>query len=67
MTGPVTKLCSECGAKFLCGAASTCGQCWCAALPHIMPKNATEDCYCPDCLKRKIAQQLADQAQLPTP
>ena len=51
--------CARCGAAFECGAAA--GACWCAdeqfRLP--MPKDGSEDCLCPACLRAEAAAQLA--------
>nr|WP_296410080.1 hypothetical protein [Zoogloea sp.] len=35
--------------------------CWCASLPPVLavPEAPVGQCYCPDCLKKKIAASLA--------
>ncbi|MGN6572330.1 MAG: cysteine-rich CWC family protein [Pseudolabrys sp.] len=43
--------CVRCGAAFDCGLSA---ECWCAAMPTRlpMPGDKTEDCLCPDCLRK---------------
>jgi len=57
--------CARCGAAFECG--STAGACWCAAedfrLP-MPPAGSTDDCLCPDCLRRAAREQGALSATL---
>ena len=55
---PRPKVCARCGAPFDCGMA---GDCWCAAEPYRLPMtNAeSEDCLCPDCLRREAARAAA--------
>jgi hypothetical protein len=55
-------VCARCGAAFDCGLGGDLGgECWCAAEPYRLPMTAaaTEDCLCPDCL-RKVAAALAE-------
>jgi hypothetical protein len=57
--------CARCGAAFECG--STAGACWCAAedfrLP-MPPAGSTDDCLCPDCLRRAARDRGALSATL---
>jgi hypothetical protein len=57
--------CARCGAAFDCG--STAGACWCAAedfrLP-MPPAGSTDDCLCPDCLRKAARDQGALSATL---
>lgn len=64
MTSPTMKTCSLCGCRFGCGAQDPHGECWCAKLPHVMELKAGEDCYCPDCLKRKIEERIGKSTKL---
>lgn len=45
---------ARCGEVFTCGLD---GACWCAVEPYRMPMTspATEDCLCPECLRRAAA------------
>ncbi len=50
--------CPECGKSVSCGADQP-GTCWCAAYPSIMPLSEEADaCYCPDCLKEKVLENI---------
>lgn len=48
--------CARCGTAFECGLS---GDCWCAAEPYRLPltaAGASEDCLCPQCLRKAAAQ-----------
>ena len=48
--------CARCGTAFECGLS---GDCWCAAEPYRLPltaAGASEDCLCPECLRKVAAQ-----------
>jgi hypothetical protein len=51
--------CARCGASFDCGLG---GACWCAAEPYRLPLAAdlSEDCLCPDCLRKAAAAAQAN-------
>lgn len=58
---PTTNVCPACGAAFTCGMNAGLPECWCASLPPVLnvPAVLAGDvgaCYCPDCLKRRIAK-----------
>ncbi|MBK6652438.1 MAG: cysteine-rich CWC family protein [Zoogloea sp.] len=56
-----TNICPACGAAFTCGMDAGLAACWCASLPPVLavPESPVGQCYCPDCLKKKIAASLA--------
>ncbi|MCK9379616.1 MAG: cysteine-rich CWC family protein [Sulfuritalea sp.] len=61
----VTNVCPQCGAKFRCGMEGGDQECWCAALPPLLPIPATADegapaasCLCPACLQAVRADGL---------
>jgi hypothetical protein len=49
-----TKTCPACGTDFSCCT----NNCWCAELPQIIPLTDKGDCYCPECLKKKISEKM---------
>jgi hypothetical protein len=51
-------VCPACGASFTCGMNAGMAECWCASLPPLLsvPDAHVGQCYCPDCLKQKIAE-----------
>ncbi len=52
------KICPGCGSGVACGAAPGQEHCWCAQFPAILPvPEAGSDCYCPECLRVKIASR----------
>jgi Cysteine-rich CWC len=54
--------CSACGARFECGMQAGKEKCWCAELPAVMPmSDVAGGCYCPACLRERIA--AADAAR----
>ena len=49
--------CPRCGVAFQCGMACGARECWCAALPTVVPvpgQDAAQGCWCPACLKAEI-------------
>ncbi len=50
--------CSLCHKKFLCGAASAEGACWCAKYPPIIGPHENKDCLCETCLKKEIDSRI---------
>lgn len=59
--------CAVCQAEFGCGvpaqgiaAESTAGEasCWCQSYPAVLPLDNVQDCYCPTCLAKVIAQYI---------
>jgi hypothetical protein len=50
--------CPRCGRAFDCGKRSQPFECWCAALPELLPERLAADtrCLCPECLADEIAQ-----------
>lgn len=42
--------CELCGKEFGCEMAT--GHCWCMDLPPLKIEKPTEQCICPDCLKK---------------
>jgi len=46
--------CARCGAAFDCGLSA---ECWCSAETYRVPMGGdlSEDCLCPDCLRRAAA------------
>jgi len=61
-TAPARSLtCARCGATFDCGLSA---ECWCSAEAFRVPMGGdlSEDCLCPDCLRRK-ASGLATSTQ----
>lgn len=59
-----TNVCPGCGAAFTCGMNAGLPECWCASLPPILdvpaiPAGDVGACYCPDCLRRRIAEAEA--------
>lgn len=55
------KACAGCGTPFDCGAGRAA--CWCNDLP-LLPAGALEpaaDCYCPACLRARIARTRAER------
>ena len=55
-TGPVrTKKCSACGADLVCGPADGEAECWCEALPKILPFTGA-DCLCPKCAEAEVSR-----------
>ena len=66
MSAPAAaNLCPQCGAQFRCGMESGDAECWCAALPALLPLPAKADpaapatCLCPACLKGRLAKASA--------
>ncbi|HEV2631248.1 MAG TPA: cysteine-rich CWC family protein [Pseudolabrys sp.] len=57
-----TVICARCGAAFACGLSA---ECWCTSLPARLPlpDDKTEDCLCPDCLRR--AAGVSDSQNTP--
>ncbi|MDD3353204.1 cysteine-rich CWC family protein [Zoogloea sp.] len=53
-----TNVCPACGAAFTCGMNAGADSCWCASLPPVfaVPEAGAGQCYCPGCLKAKIAE-----------
>lgn len=58
--------CGECGESFHCASddANTSAQCWCYALPPILPLQTEQACLCASCLKRRIADDLPGHLKL---
>lgn len=58
---PLTNVCPACGARFTCGMAAGLEACWCASLPPVLAVPAADagQCYCPDCLRKVIAEAEA--------
>ena len=55
---PDAEICPACGRLNECGMAKGETECWCFALPHVLPVNAADrgvGCYCRTCLARAIA------------
>lgn len=51
--------CPRCGRSFDCGAQDSSKPCWCASLPLLPPEELgrlAATCYCPDCLKARLAE-----------
>jgi hypothetical protein len=49
--------CGNCGAAFTCGLAAGCAECWCAALPNVVPVprvDSRASCLCPACLAAAV-------------
>lgn len=54
-------VCPKCQATVSCGARSVGQpQCWCAALPAVLPVIAGESCLCPACLSQAVQTRLRD-------
>ncbi|MES2509701.1 MAG: cysteine-rich CWC family protein [Pseudomonadota bacterium] len=57
-----TSRCPSCGTGLRCGMVAGDSQCWCFALPHVIPVPsdnkqdlaASAGCLCPACLQRLI-------------
>jgi len=49
------KTCSNCKTEFSCYTEN----CWCKELPKIMPLQEGGDCFCEECLKKKIEEKQA--------
>lgn len=51
------QICPGCGRAFTCGSLAGGERCWCADLPSLptLPE-AGKGCYCPDCLRERLAQ-----------
>ncbi len=68
MSGTCSKdaVCPGCGKAFTCGMAAGWVRCWCAEQPPLQAlPDSGKGCYCPDCLREKLAQtpvMLADPA-----
>jgi len=60
-----SKNCSVCGSTFTCGAMDSNQQCWCNDFPAIMPLDFGQDCRCPECLKKIVAEKIAEFMNLP--
>ncbi|TRZ92507.1 MAG: hypothetical protein D4R84_12215 [Rhodocyclaceae bacterium] len=61
-------VCPQCGALFRCGMEGGDTECWCAALPALLPVPATSgpdspaaSCLCPVCLKARLVE-VAERA-----
>lgn len=59
-----TNVCPQCGAQFRCGMEGGDDECWCSALPPLLPVPATSDpglaaasCLCPACLKARLQRR----------
>ena len=52
-----TVVCPRCDAAFVCSPE---GACWCSELPP-MPLTG-ERCFCPNCLRQRIAELQAAKA-----
>ena len=57
-TNEQRKNCQRCGVEFGCCISN----CWCNALPNIMPLVEGEDCLCYDCLQMEIEHKIAQNA-----
>jgi hypothetical protein len=55
-TAALNQLCLDCGQAFHCGIADST-PCWCATgVAPLMPMpEEASGCYCPECLKKRIA------------
>lgn len=53
-----TNVCPACGACFTCGMNAGMAECWCASLPPVLsvPEAHAGQCYCPECLTKKIGE-----------
>ena len=49
--------CSSCAGEFICEANSR-DHCWCMKFPAIMKNNTQQNCECPNCLSKSIANKL---------
>ncbi len=58
---PLTNTCPACGTPFTCGMNAGLEACWCASLPPVLavPSSDVGQCYCPDCLRKVIAEAEA--------
>lgn len=54
-----SRRCPRCGRVFACGMLSGASRCWCADMPAVVPDGDGTSCYCPDCLRRVAAEQMA--------
>jgi hypothetical protein len=61
VSAAATSVCSQCGKGFRCGMEGGDVECWCAALPALMPVPAQAGtgvavpaCLCPDCLTARL-------------
>ncbi len=57
------RVCSQCGATFLCGIAAGNDRCWCFDLPPALAVRADTACLCPACLMQAIRQKQEEQPQ----
>ncbi len=57
--------CSDCGVGFNCSSDQENKTCWCIAFPAIMPAEFEQNCRCPSCLAKAMADkiELAIQTQ----
>ena len=54
-----TTACPRCGRSFDCGATDSSKPCWCVSLPALPLEQLGKDdagCYCPDCLRLRLAE-----------
>jgi hypothetical protein len=47
--------CPRCGTKFDCDPVNDC---WCAKLPPLPMSKEASSCFCPACLRQRIADEL---------
>lgn len=57
-----TKRCPQCGASFQCTEGVGPENCWCEALPNVMPIGELRQCLCPSCLLAVISKRSVKKA-----
>jgi len=51
-------VCAGCGGVFTCGMAAGLARCWCEDAPPLKaPPHENQSCYCPECLKKLLAEE----------
>ena len=63
-----TTACPRCGRSFDCGAQDSSKPCWCVSLPALpLEELGRQDagCYCPDCLRTRLAERAVPGQEKP--
>lgn len=55
------KICSACKTAFDCGSSSDNSKCWCMDFPSIIDLEVAKDCFCSNCLKQKLSDQIKNE------
>lgn len=59
-----TKQCSACANPFYCQITVPQKKCWCVNYPLVLPLDTQQDCLCPRCLAKQIAEHIQIEINL---